>query len=407
VPSNPAPFYLGRIPLILKLEPASAAPGDLVTISGRGFRREPHENVVMISGVRALVAGAIDSELRVIAPFGVAPDAPGIVEVRVAGSDNAGQARLAVAPTSDTVDFRFAAEPFTAVPGRDHAVLATGLGPAFVLAASAGKSAAERAVLAERRLNDAGTVLKASRDVDIELRSADSAPVLGLTGHPEVLLEVTDEDAAAYNEDWTGLKGRGGPVTRARLGRWWTAVARDLVLMLVRGSKPESAPGLAPEGRALLEVAQAAQKTGRFGIPWSVIQAERPAEREALRLIALRVPPSVAGPGGPPSPAAGPVAAGLKLDGAWIGTETEGAQRRYISAEFSRGEGSLSQESAVTVTMPLLGVEARKDGARWSLQFRGGLRYYIGKWDGQTLSGKIANDAGGADLIGTFELKPR
>ena len=155
----------------------------------------------------------------------------------MAGSDNVAQAAVGVLPSSDVVDFRFAAQPFEVAPGRDHVVLATGLGPAFVIAAAGGKTAAERAYEVQQRLNQAGTLLKASRDVDIELRNPDTAPALALVGKPETLLEVTEEDAAAYNEDWTGLKGRGGPVTRARLGRWWEAVAKDLVLMLVRGQQ--------------------------------------------------------------------------------------------------------------------------------------------------------------------------
>jgi hypothetical protein len=405
--SNEAPFYVGRIPLILRVEPTSAAPGDLVTVTGRGFRRDPREDAVTLGGVRALVVSAVDSELRVIVPYG-AVEGRGGLDLRVVGSENVAQAPLSLLPPGDPVDFRFAAQVFDVAPGREHAVLVTGLGPAFVLASSGGKTAAERAALAERRLNEAGAALKASRDVDIELRNPMGSPALALSGRPDVLLEVTEEDAAAYNEDWTGLKGRGGPVTRIRLAQWWTAVARDLVLMLVRGAKAEYAPGLAPEGRVLLEVFQAAQKMGRFGVPSGVVAGLKPAQREALRLVALRVPPSLLGPGGATA-ASGPVssASGLKLDGLWIGTESEGGQRRYISAEFARGGGVLSHEGAVTVTMPLLSVDARKDGARFSLQFRGGLRYYLGKWDGQALSGKIASDPGGADAVGTFELKPR
>jgi hypothetical protein len=212
-------------------------PGDLVTLAGRGFRREAGQNTVTIGGSRALVTSAIDSEVRVVAPF-TAIDGSGGLTLRVPGSENVAQAPLTVLPSSDTVDFRFAAQPFDAVPGRDHAVLWTGVGPAFVLAASSGRSAADRAFDAQRRLNEAGTILKASRDVDIELRNPDTSPALALTGKSEVLFEVTEEDVAAYNEDWTGLKGRGGAVTRARLAQWWTAVARDLVLILVRGAKP-------------------------------------------------------------------------------------------------------------------------------------------------------------------------
>ncbi|HEY6547263.1 MAG TPA: IPT/TIG domain-containing protein, partial [Vicinamibacteria bacterium] len=401
--SNPAPFYVGRIPLLLKVEPASVVPGDLVVLSGRGFRRAAHENTLRIGGVTALVISASDSEVRLVAPF-AAIGAAGGLELRVAGSDNAAQGELSVMPSSDVVDFRFAAQPFDAVPGRDHAVLATGLGPAFVLAAAGGKSAAERAYDVQQRLNQAGTLLKASRDVDIELRNADTAPALALVGKTETLMEVTEEDAAAYNEDWTGLKGRGGAVTRTRLARWWEAVAKDLVLMLVRGAKPANAPALAPEGRILNDLSLAAQKTGRFGVPWSVVEALRPPQRDAVRMAALRVPATVTGPGGA---ASGPQTAALKIDGLWVGFEREGSQRRDVSASFGDGTGSIAIEAAVTLTLPLLTLETRKNEAHWSLQFRGGTRYYSGKWDGSLLTGTISTDPAGREPVGTFELKPR
>ena len=162
--SNPAPFFLGRIPLLVKAEPENAVAGDLVTLSGRGFRRELALNAVTLGGARALVTSAIDSELRVVAPFN-AIDGAGGLELRVPGSENVARAAVTVLPPSDVVEFRFAAQPFDAVPGREHAVLWTGLGPAFVLAASGGKSAAERAFDVQHRLNEAGTLLKASASV--------------------------------------------------------------------------------------------------------------------------------------------------------------------------------------------------------------------------------------------------
>ena len=45
--------------------------------------------------------------------------------------------------------------------------------------------------------------------------------------------------------------------------------------------------------------------------------------------------------------------------------------------------------------------------AKWSLQFKGGIRYYTGKWDGQSLRGNFSRDPSGASPIGTFELRPR
>ena len=249
-----------------------------------------------LGGVPALVLSATGDALKVVVPR-VGPGEPArALEVRVPGSTSVGQGTLQVAAPADPVEFRFVAEPFTAVPGRGHAVLSTGLGPAFVLAASGGKSAAARAVEAAERLNDAAQALRTTVGLNLEARGLDASPVLGLAGQPEALLEVTEEDAAAYNEDWTGLRGRGGPVTRARLARWWEALGRDIVLLTVRGEKPRFAAALAPEGRVLVQLFEAAQRTGRPGVPRQVVDEARPPLRDGLRLLALRVPASVTAP---------------------------------------------------------------------------------------------------------------
>ena len=414
VESNPAPFIVGHLPVVSAVSPASAAPGDLLEVSGRGFQADPVRDDVRLGGVPALVLSATGDAMKVVVPR-VGPGEPArVLEVRVPGSDSVGQGTLQVEAPADPVEFRFVAEPFTAVPGRGHAVLSTGLGPAFVLAASGGKSAAARAVEAAGRLNAAAQALRTTVGLNLEARGLDASPVLGLAGKPEVLLEVTEEDAAAYNEDWTGLRGRGGPVTRARLARWWEALGRDLVLLTVRGEKPQFAAALAPEGRVLVQVFEAAQRTGRPGVPRQVVDEARPPLRDGLRLLALRVPPSVTAPvaavaaAALPAAAATPSPARLQLEGTWGGSQVEQGQRQYISVAFQRGGGSISYEGGITLTVPLLSLEqARRDQVRFSVQIRGGVRHYAGKWDGEAITGSISTDAAGRDVVATFELRRR
>ena len=403
--SNAAPFFIGRVPLVLKVEPPAAAVGDVVAIRGRGFQRDPQRNAVAIGGARALILSAFDDELKVVVPRVPTGDEARPVEVRTAGSEHVGLLTISVPSPPETADFRFVAEPFDAAYGKSHAVLATDLGPAFVLAASGGKTAAARAMEAERRLNDAVIVLKATRGLNFEVRSADTAPALALSGRPELLLEIAEEDAAAYNEDWTGLRGRGGLVTRARLALWWEAVARDLVLILVRNERPQFAAALAAEGRVLGELFLAGQKG-----PLAAAAA-RPAIRDAVRILAFRVPAAVPGPAGPPSIAVAPAAAGgepLRLEGTWMGTEVEADERRDLTATFKNGLGTMSYEGRVTLTVPFLTLEQpQKNTVRFSLQVRGGMRSYNGRWDGQILSGTVARDAASKDPLGTFTLRPR
>ncbi len=413
VASNPAPFIVGHLPVVSAVSPASAAPGDLLAVSGRGFQADPLLDDVRLGGVPALVLSATGDTMKVVVPRVPPGESARSLEVRIPGSTNVGQGTLQVAAPADPVEFRFVAEPFTAVAGRGHAVLSSGLGPAFVLAASGGKSAAVRAVEAAGRLNDAAQALRTTVGLNLEARGLDASPVIALAGRPEALVEVTEEDAAAYNEDWTGLRGRGGPVTRARLARWWEALGRDIVLLTIRGERPQFAAALAPEGRVLTQLHEAAQRTGRSGVPRQVVDEARAPLRDGLRLLALRVPASVtapvaAAPSALPAPTATPPPARLQLEGTWGGSQVEQGQRQYISVAFQRGGGNISYEGGITLTVPLLTLEqARRDQVRFSVQIRGGVRHYSGKWDGEALAGSISTDSAGRNVVATFELRRR
>jgi hypothetical protein len=337
------------------------------------------------------------------------------VEVRVPGVENVGQARLAVGAGSDPIEFRFVAEPFEDAPGHEHAVLVTGLGPAFVLSASGGRSAAERAFEAERRLNEAGASLKGTVDGDVRARGLDGGPSLVVAGKDSPLVEVTLDDAAGYEEDWTGLKGRGGPISPARVAVWWEAIARDLVLLLLRGDTPHFASDLAPEGRVLADLQALSRKSVVVGVPRQIIAEARPSMRDALRTVGLRIPASVKGPAvaapagttetatASPAALAGPA---LRLDGRWSGSETDSGRLTYITATFAGPSGTFTYERALSVSQPLLGVVQQKTVVRFFVQTGAGPRYYQGKWDGQKLTGTVSVDPTGKTPVGTFELSP-
>jgi hypothetical protein len=406
-PSNPAPFVIGRIPFIVSVTPAGVAPGDLITIKGNGFPVQATLNDLKIGGVGALVLSSLDTELKAIVPW--APPGEAAIELTVPRSENVGQASMTIAPRTDPVEFRFVAGLIRDDPAHEHAVLSTGLGPVLVLSASGGKSAAERALQAQQRLNEAATALKASLTADVEVRDLGGNPALGIVGTAEPLLEVTAEDAAAYNEDWTSLKGKGGPVTRARLALWWGAVTRDLVLLTVRGERPQYAAALAPEGRILGVAFDAAKKSGKFGLPLDVVGKLSPPQREALRVVSLRVPPTVKGPVDAvtaPADAAAAAAAGpLKLEGIWSGSESESGAVKYITVTFTKTSGTLTYERALTMSVPLETVEGQRQGVRFSLKSGSRVAWYLGKWDGSKLRGTIQSDTPGGPQTGTFELE--
>jgi hypothetical protein len=213
VGSNAVPFVVGHIPMVTGITPAGAKPGDVIRISGLGFQQEPLQNDVQIGGSAALVVSASDSTLEVVVPRVGPGETARTVAIRVSGGANVCAATLDVPPPADPIEPRFVAEPFAAVPGRPHAVVATGLGPAFVLSASGGRTAAQRALQAQGRLNQSVEALRTTLGLTVEARGFGTSPVIALSGRPDVLLEITDEDAAAYGEDWTALRGRGGIVT--------------------------------------------------------------------------------------------------------------------------------------------------------------------------------------------------
>ncbi len=398
-PSNPAPFMLGRLPLIRGIEPPSARAGDVVTLTGRGFAADLGRNDVRIGGAKALVVAAAESELRVVVPFGAGGETP--VELRVPGSENVGQSNLLLAAPSDPVDFRFTAQPLEGASPAERAAVGTLLGPVFVLAAAGGKSAAARAEEAVKRLNAAAGPLKASREADIVARGLEGSPVLGLAGGSEALLEVTAEDAEAYYER---QGGRGTVVTPARLALWWEAIARDLVVLLVRGEKPTRTAALAAEGRVLGDVFEAARKTGAFGVARSVAAAAKPGTLAGIRGLALRVPSSV------PSPASSASAAGiapLRLEREWSGFEIDAGARKYLTVVFKGRSGTFAYEGGVSVTLPLWGVEVQKNVVRFGVEAGGRRRRYAAEWDGTRLSGTISTQAGSRGDLGSFELTPR
>jgi hypothetical protein len=400
--SNVAPFLIGKLPIVSRVDPQAVGAGDTVTVTGRGFRPKAADNLVKVGAVRALVSQATESELRFVVPWTESPgEAP--LEIHVKGIENVGRGTLTVNPPGgDVVDLHFVPEPLPVddTPDHDHAVLSIELGPVFVLTATQGRSAAERAVEAARALNGAVGAVKASLEADFAL----DPPRLLLAGRPETLLEATPEDAQAYGEDWThaGARNRGG--SPGRLSVWWNAVARDLVLLLIRSQKPQYAVALAPEGRLFVDIFQAARKTGGFGVPRTVLHDMKPPVVEQMRSVALRLPASVPEPsagtvGGPPGAGPGGPAATLQLQGVWRGTEVVRGERNYLTFTFRPKYSTAQMGSGLTVD--IVGLQVGKDGVRFSLP---GNRYYSGTWDGQKISGTVSSDAAGKDPIGTFEL---
>jgi hypothetical protein len=408
--SQPAPLLIGHLPLLTAAEPRSVAPGDVLTLKGKGFGGQASANTVQVGGERALVVSSNDAELTVVVPLLVAP--PGAetpVEVRVAGSEHVGKAVVNLPATpSETLAFRFVAQPFEDIPGHDHAVLVTELGPAFVVSGSKGRSAAERALEAQRRLNQAAAVLAAPAPPDVEVRNSRSDPVVGLLGRNEILLEVAEEDAAAYNERGGGFRASAGRrVTRGRLAVWWLALVRDLAALLLRSEPPRYIAALTPEGRFLGELNELSRRMASGGVPRKALEALPAEARQGLRTLALKMPMAVAEPGGGTAETAlAGTADPLPLEGTWSGTATEEGVPKYLKVTFAKQGGTFTYEKPLTLSFPLLVVERPRAGeVHFAFRVGGGARYYQGTWDGEKLSGSISSSRDGKPVSGSFELR--
>jgi len=404
--SQGASFVIGRLPMVLACDPARALPGDVVRVKGRGFSAEASSNRVLVAAMPALVSAATENELTILMPrVPVAPEGDATVEVHVEGRPEPGLSQLHVGGLPDPIEPRLFAEPLIDDAGHVHAVVGTEIGPAFVLSDAAGKSAALRAAQMVEAWTAALVRLRASLDEDVEVRNINTSPVLGLKGRPQTIVEITEDDAAGYNEGWIKPEPKAPLVTPARLAVWWEAQARDLVLLLLRGKAPENATALSPDGRPLADLHARARKTGRFGLPREVLGGLKPAEREALRIVGMRVPATITVTGDRGAAAAAAAAAGLRLEGTWVGFERETGRRRNISVTFEGEGGTLTYQAGVALSIPLAKVEQPLKGAvKFSAMIRGGVRHYTGRWDGEKMTGTITQEGATPPEVGTFEL---
>ncbi|MDX1494401.1 MAG: IPT/TIG domain-containing protein [Longimicrobiales bacterium] len=61
-------LFLVNRPVLSDVTPATAAPGEAVTLTGQNFSPDPDQNVVLFSGIRGRVTSASETELTVVVP---------------------------------------------------------------------------------------------------------------------------------------------------------------------------------------------------------------------------------------------------------------------------------------------------------------------------------------------------
>jgi hypothetical protein len=284
----PLDIVLGHLPLVLAFDPPRATAGELLRIRGRGFAPTPG-NVVTFDGVPALVAGASAEELAVFAPTPIQPQARTLARVLVSAGGR----------TSDPVSYplirlvsgAYVLRFFPAAAGSPgQALLATEIAPVILLTRSGETSAASRALHASRLLN--GVVDRARGGEEVTFSALRQPAIgVGVAGQPEVLVQVTPQDAAAYAAA-PGLPPGGGPPAPLALAGYWAALLNDHLVVCTGRDDPSHVAALSPEaGRAFTRL--------RSALPWQYshrgVTNDRVARlpgrlREELRAAALRVP---------------------------------------------------------------------------------------------------------------------
>jgi len=291
--TKPLPLYLGRVPLVVSFEPARGVAGDLVRIHGAGFAATADGNVVTFDGVPALVVAASGTEMAVVLPPPVRPQPETLapVVVRAGGKTSADGVSF---PLQRLVEGtwvpRFLAGAVVEADAKGQAAVGTEIAPVLLLSSKdASRSVGERALRVAAELNAVVDRARVGQPAAFEAREQ-PAPGVALVGAPDLVVQVTPQDAAAY-ETPPGFPGRGAPPTPMALARHWAALLNDTMVIGTSGGQPAAAADITPAAGAAFAQLRAA-------LPWqygSGVSSARvvalPGElKRRLREAALRVP---------------------------------------------------------------------------------------------------------------------
>ncbi len=285
-------LVLGRLPLVASFLPERAVAGEIVRVSGFGFSPEPAANVVTFDGVPALVGRASAQELTVFTPLPTRPQARTLAQVIVKTgertSDAASYPLLRLMSGSYVLRFYPAVGPEGVAPGQ--AFVTTDIAPVLLLTHKDGRAAvASRLLRVSKALNGAVDQARAGAGVTFEVFQQPAIGV-GIAGVPDLLVEVTAQDAAAHAAP-PGVPPRGAPPGQLELARHWAALLNDYLVICTSRGNPSHVGGVLPEAaRAFTRLRTALPWRYQAGIANDRV-ARLPARvREGLRDAALRVP---------------------------------------------------------------------------------------------------------------------
>ena len=381
-------LVIGRLPLILGINPARGALGDRVVLTGRGFDTRAQANTVTFGGAPALVLAASATELTVVVPpppTGGTPDVPVVVSTpgRTSGRDRSFTLQRSV--TSAFVP-RFFAAPVTEHPGEDFAFVSTELAPVLLFggpgtSGSTALRAADVAASLNRLVERA-----ASRRVDVELRDRPS-PSVAVVGEARPLLSATPEDVAAYARGWDPSARHGPRLSTQVLTRHWAALLRDYFGLFLYRERPLEVAALSPRGAVFREIYSEAtrRQAGGTGVPASVVYPPTEAMAASLRLAALV--PSTDRP-----------REWIAVEGRWQGTIDDpdtGSRRFEVRFEASGGglRGSLTTwRGKLELSAPLRDVSFSRGTLRFTADQQGTAHRFEGTLHDVAISGAAARE---------------
>jgi hypothetical protein len=385
-PARTFDLLIGRLPLVQGVKPETGPVGEIVAIRGRGFAADRHGNAVTFAGQPALVVSASSTELKAVVP----PPPPGDIQPELAVVVTAG-GRTSTSSASFqltrgvTSGFRprFFAATVSEYPGDDLAFVSTELGPVLLLAGRAGgASAAERSLAAAAALNK---VVEAApgRPAAFELRERPE-PGVAVPGSPQLLVEATVEDAAAYARPWETGKGAGRHVSASALARHWTALLQDYLGLFLERQRPIQFVAQSPHARVLSDIyAEASRRSpGERTVPASVVLPTTPAMAASLRLMALVVSTET------------PRAA-VAVEGRWQGRIDDpehGGQafQVQLGSDSGRLSGAITTAAgSIEVRTPLREIAFERGSLRFTADLQGAPCRFKGTLDRNNVSGTV------------------
>ncbi len=396
--SQPFSLLIGQPPLIVAVVPPTGVPGDRVKIKGGGFSPDPAGNAVTFFGVPALVLSAAQRELEVVVPGISSSGTQGEVRVQCGNRLSDAGAYTVTRPSSTLFSLRFfaAAGPGS---GRQQALVATDLGPLFLLAGKADTtSTPERAARIATALNRVLEELRAGKMVTFEVRPG-AQPAVAVKGTAEALLAATDDDLAAYAAPAPAPK-KAAPPSLTALANLWLAVLDDHLSIFERKERPLKLLSLSPQGRTVSDLMAVLGWRPGEAVSRSAVDALPESMRSRWRDLALTLP----------AEGAAPASATTVLEGTWEGTLQEDSGDKVMTLRLQRSgsglAGSLASKSqGLTLEVKLQNVVLSGGVLTFVAPLAGTPRAFTGRVEGGVLSGTVHKGAATTPPTGTFSLR--